>query len=191
MTKFRAIFFHDQRGFTLVELLVVMAITGVLLTLSAGAIRHYWLVQSLDSATDEIVSQLRRAQSRTTSESNPLVYGLRFRAGSPSWDVVRYDPGTSVAPTRPETCRYEDRNELGGGVVVLAPVSVAISPTAPELVACKAQLNGALDTDTFVFFYARGTATAMNDLAVHHPTLGSARNKTIDVTALTGRVTRS
>lgn len=182
---------RDQKGFTLVELLVVMAISGVLLTLSAGALRHYWFVQSVDSSTDEIVSQLRRAQSRTTSESNPLVYGLRFRSGSPSWDVVRYDPGTAVPPTRPETCRYEDRNQLGSGVVVLAPASVAISSTAPELVACKAQLAGALDTDNFVFFYARGTATAMNDLTVHHPILGSGRDETIDVTGLTGRVTRS
>lgn len=191
MTKFRTIFSQRQMGFTLIELLVVMAISGVLLTLSAGAIRQYWLVQSVDSSTDEIVSQLRRAQSQTTSESNPLVYGLRFRSGSPFWDVIRYDPGSSITPTRPETCRYQERNKLGSGVVVLAPASVTISPTAPELVACKAQLAGVLDTDTFVFFYARGTATRMDDLTVHHPSLGSGRNETIDVTALTGRVTRS
>lgn len=178
---------RNERGFTLIELIMVMALTAVMLTLGASAFRNFWLTHTLDGSADEVVSQLRRVQARTTSESNPLVYGVRFRHGSSEWDVVRFDP-------RDDSCVFEDRNTMTGGsfsadVVVLDP-SFNVAADAPELLTCRDQLSGVTTADRFVFFYARGTATH-GTLKLHQPNLGSSKDRTVSVTGLTGRATRS
>jgi prepilin-type N-terminal cleavage/methylation domain-containing protein len=166
-------------GFTLVELLVVIAITGILLTLGAAALRTYWLTQALEGSAEQLVSQLRQLQQRTDAESHPVVYGARFRQGTPDWVTVRYDPKSPTTATDDE-CTVVGTRQFSDGV----NISAASFDPPPGLVLAKCPNP----SEAFVFFYARGTATE-GSVTLAHPITG--RSRTISVLPLTGRVRES
>lgn len=187
MTRMRSL--RTEDGFSLIEILATVLLLGILLTVSAGSIRTYWLVQSVDSTTDEILAQLRQVQERVVSETHPLVYGVRFGANSTSYDVVRYNPAAATG----SKCSYVDRRNtadgmFAGGARILAP-SFPMDAASPELAACRSDL-GLSGGDQIVFFYARGSAVA-GSLTVSHPGLPSTSNETITVIGITGRVGRT
>lgn len=176
-------------GFTLVEVLTATVIFGMVLVLSAGALRHFWFVQSLDNSTDEAVSQLRQLQTRVVSESHPLVYGIRFRKNSPDYALITFDP-RAVAPAvrcvQDGATRSFDSGSFG--VLVRVSANVTSVPDSPEATICRSDLPGVISNDVFVFFYARGTATA-GTIRLDQPNLGRGEN--IVITGLTGRVERT
>ena len=185
-----------ESGFTLIEMLVAVSLIGVVLVSSAGTLRSFWFRQSLDGATEQVVSQLRQLQSRVTSESHPLVYGARFRPGSSEWGLIRYDP--NEAGTADDTCTEYSPRTFDSGVfsaeVVVSATATAV-PDSDEAAICRTRLTTAdgapfavAGSDVFVFFYARGTATA-GLIRLQQPT--SSHTKDVTVTSLTGRVTRS
>ncbi len=169
-----------QEGFTLIELLVVISLAVVMLTLGASAVRHFWLVRSLEGGRDEVISQLRELQQRVVAETNPLVYGARFRVGSGEWGLVRYNIQTGVC-TQFETRSFET------GVIVSA-----VDLAEPSWIAtCRSALGA---TDEFVFFFARGSATeglltppgTPSAIELRQPVLD--RTQRVAVTGITGRV---
>jgi prepilin-type N-terminal cleavage/methylation domain-containing protein len=172
---------RHEDGYTLLEVLSVMALTAILLTLTASGLRHYWFVQSLESAKGEVVSQLRQLQEQVVSETHPTVFGARFKIGSSDWGVVEYDPQT-YAGHPSATCTQVRSNKLGSGVQVSAASFTAPSDSAMDTM-CKS-IPGA-SGDKFVFFYARGSATG-GSVTVMQPQL--SRSYTINVTPITGRV---
>jgi prepilin-type N-terminal cleavage/methylation domain-containing protein len=170
---------RSQRGFTLVELLVVISITSVLLTLSASALRNYWLTQALKGSTEQLVSQLRQLQQRTDAESHPVVYGARFEVGTPNWATVRYDPKSATTTTDDE-CTLVATPSFSDGVNVSA--ADFDPPAGLDVSKCPSPAQD------FTFFYARGTAT-QGAVTLTHSTTG--RSETVSVLPLTGRVRRS
>lgn len=179
----------NERGFTLIELITVMAITTILLTLGAMSVRHFSMVQALEGAVDEVASHLSRAQTRSVSESHPLVYGAWFERGSSQWRLVRFDPKTA-GTTTDDTCTVTETRSLGSGMfsssvrISAAPEATAFTDSH-ETVVCRSALGASAATHQFAFFYARGTATS-GKVTIEQPTL--ARTRTIDVKGLTGRV---
>ena len=170
-----------EGGFTLVELLVGMMMLVVLLGLGAFALRQFWLTHSLRGARTEVVTQLRQIQQRSVSESHPLVYGARFRVGSPTFGIVKFNPN-DTSTTTDDTCVEMSTVTLGSGVRVTAASFTAASGITSL---CRAQIAGA-STDEFAFFYARGTATEGN-LTVEVPALPD-QPLSMGVTPITGRV---
>jgi prepilin-type N-terminal cleavage/methylation domain-containing protein len=171
---------RGAEGFTLVELLVTLLLMTVLLALAAGALRHYWWVQSLEGGQDSIVTDLRGLQQRVTSETFPVVYGARFTAGSSFWENVRYDPVANSCSVVREADL--DGGEFSGGVVVeSAEFEDYITGGNDASDGCTSGLTGA----SVVFFFARGTATP-GELTLVHSTLD--RRKDVCVTGLTARV---
>jgi prepilin-type N-terminal cleavage/methylation domain-containing protein len=166
---------RSDAGFTLVELLVVITITGILLTLGASALRTYWLTQALEGSAEEIVSQLRQLQQRTDSESHPLVYGVRFEVGSSAWTIIRYDPSAAL-----NKCTTDGTRTFSDGVYVSA--ANFASPSNVNVTDCPNS------SQQFVFFYARGTATG-GSLTLRHDI--TSDTETISVLPLTGRVRRT
>jgi prepilin-type N-terminal cleavage/methylation domain-containing protein len=184
-------YMEKERGFTLVELLVVIMLTSFVFVGGGLALRQYWLVQSLEGQTDETVTQLREMQERVVAESAPLVYGARFRAGSNVWTLVQYDPrvvtqagyfpGKACKPVPGLIQRY------GNSVVV------AGEPDAPQFEEGADAVNecrfvSGWGSDEFVFFFARGNAT-QGQLVLRSQALD--RTRTITVNGITGRVDKS
>ena len=60
-----------QKGFTLIELMVVVGITAVLGTLGIGGFANYNQVQVLQTSTNEVVTMLNLAKSRAQSQIKP------------------------------------------------------------------------------------------------------------------------
>jgi prepilin-type N-terminal cleavage/methylation domain-containing protein len=170
-----------EGGFTFVELLVGMMILVVLLSLGAFALRQFWLTHSLRAGRDEVVTQLRQLQQQSVSESHPLVYGARFRVGSPTFGVVKFNPH-DTATTTDDTCVEMKTVTLGSNVQVS---EVDFTDAAGITSLCRSQIAGAT-LDEFAFFYARGTATE-GDLTLVVPAL-SDKSHTLSVTPITGRV---
>jgi prepilin-type N-terminal cleavage/methylation domain-containing protein len=169
----------NERGFTLVELMVVMAITTVLMGLGAFAVRNFWLQRSLSGGQDEITSQMRAIQSKVMAESNPLIYGIGFREGTNEWQIVRYNSESG-------TCVGDGTRRFDAGVVV-SDVNFSTSLAGQSVTGIVGVCDNviAAPSDGFVFFLPRGLATS-GTVTIRQPNLG--RTETVEVFALSGRV---
>ena len=61
----------SQKGFTLIELMVVLSVTAVLGTLGIAGFTTYNQIQVLQSATSDVVTILNLAKSRAQSQIKP------------------------------------------------------------------------------------------------------------------------
>jgi len=71
-----------QRGFTLVEILVVVGIIALFVGLSIPQLRSFQQVSYLNTTGKEIVAALRLAKSKTLASEGALQYGANFDAVS-------------------------------------------------------------------------------------------------------------
>lgn len=76
-----------MRGFTLVEMLVVMAAFGLILTIAVLSYNNIRNNITLNNNSFEIVNVLREAQSRSIVSKNNEVHGVHFN----STDYILYD----------------------------------------------------------------------------------------------------
>lgn len=176
--------YQNESGFSLIEMLSVVALVAILTTLGAGALRSYWLTQSVNGGQDELISQLRRAQEQAVSESHPKVFGVRVLAGSSTWALVEYNP---VGPS----CTEIQSNEFRSG----ARVRTETFTSTAETTYCEGNLKYADNTAVpdratsgYAWFYARGTATPGN-IVLDNPLVSIER--LVTVSPITGRVTGS
>lgn len=165
-----------ESGFTLVELLAVIAVSSILLTLGAGALREYTRSKALQGARDVAVTELREAQQRTFSEGYPRAYGIRFLPGAQRWDVVRYNASTA-------TCSVVESHTLTYGVRIGAAPGTDF-PDSAAATACRSAAPNASTGYEVALFYARGTATA-GQVTFELP--GTGKTRAVQVNAATGR----
>ncbi|HEX2058361.1 MAG TPA: GspH/FimT family pseudopilin [Actinomycetota bacterium] len=170
-----------ERGFTILELVSVMALLSVVLTIGAAGFRHYWLLHSLESAQSDVATQLRQVQARVASESHPFIYGARFTPGASTWSLFRYNQGTDRLSTSDDSCAADGGQRALPGIETVGGSSSFSAPQGVDLSKC----GGAHSTDVFVMFYAKGTATG-GTLTLRSAALG--RQRQIAVSALTSRV---
>ncbi|HEX2295511.1 MAG TPA: prepilin-type N-terminal cleavage/methylation domain-containing protein [Actinomycetota bacterium] len=171
-----------ERGFTILELVAVMALLSVVLTLGAAGFRHYWLLHSLESAQGDVASQLRQIQARIASESHPYIYGARFTPGSSTWSLVKYDQGSNRLSTSDDGCAADGAaRTLPGVQIVGGAASGFAAPQGVDLSKC----GGAHSTDLFVMFYAKGTSTGGK---VTLKSVALDRTREVHVSSLTSRV---
>ncbi len=171
-----------EGGFTLIEMLVVMAISTILMTLGAFAVRHFWFVQALSGSVDTVTTQMRQAQQQAESESHPLVYGVWFiNVGDATrWGTLQYDPAMA------SPCTEIGKRYFETGVQVK---TVAFDEDSTRTPTCRSALGAAgipsAGSAQIAFFYARGTATP-GTITLEQTTLDRSRQLT--VTGITGRV---
>lgn len=146
-------------GFTMIELSVAMAVLGILLAFATPAWQKYQANQEDRSAAAAVVSMMRNAHVRATSEATS--YRVDVDAATKRLTLLRFDGSTYVV-RRTEV--------LQGANVRIDEVAFTNSAGVP----------------TSAYFYARGTASPgkvvlkRTDRAFKH---------TITVEGLTGRVT--
>ena len=102
-----------MRGFSLVEMLVALAILGVLLAVGAVGLLGYLETTRLNQARQEVAAALRLVGNRALSESQP--YTVRVRSGTPA---------------RISWARAGSTGELGS-ITVPHNVRVSVSPNGP------------------------------------------------------------
>ena len=177
-----------ERGFSLIELMFVMALMAILTTMGAFAVRQFWFGRSLTGGQDQVATQLRTLQATAVGEGvSTRYYGAWFNTATATrsqWGTVRYD---AVA----NTCTSTGAFTFDAGVVV-DQVNFSntgeggISVTTP-ITTCQ-NLASIPDTADFVFFFSRGTATESTDnLRLNQPRL-TGRSEEIRVLGLTARV---
>lgn len=77
------------RGFTLVEVLVVLVIMGIVAGLSATAFKSMYQKATRDSGASELYGALTSARAQTLSAQNDLVYGVHVSSTA----IVRFEGG--------------------------------------------------------------------------------------------------
>jgi type II secretion system protein H len=99
--------FANARGFTLVELLVVLALIATMVALAAPTLSHFFQGRTQDSEVRRFLSLTHYGQSRAVSEGVPMLlwidpkagsYGLQQEAGYTDGDTnaVQYDIGKDL-----------------------------------------------------------------------------------------------
>lgn len=147
-----------EGGFTLIELSVAMVILGVLLAMAGPAWQKYQANQERVSASREVVSVLRAAQVKATSEE--ATYRVDVDAASRSLKTYRFD-GASY--------QLRSTSTIDGSSVTLA--------------GAFKDKSGAITSSAY--FYPRGTASPGQAEVMR---AGHAKKHVITVEGLTGRV---
>jgi len=70
-----------DRGFTLIELILVMALLTIVLSVGAPALARFFRGRTLDSEARRFMSQTRYGQSRAVSEGVPMVLWIDAKQG--------------------------------------------------------------------------------------------------------------
>lgn len=67
-----------KKGFTLIEMILSLAILAIILGISAPFLINFSTSQELDSVTEEMVSILRKAQEKSIIAENDSFWGIDF-----------------------------------------------------------------------------------------------------------------
>lgn len=109
---------HKQRGYTLVEMVVVLAIVGLLAALTV-AIFNLQKVNNFNKQSEELVSALRKAQSQAATGENNDEYGISFSSGS--YTTYRIDTATAT------------QTSIATTTVSGTTISTSITPSASQV----------------------------------------------------------
>ena len=152
---------HDNGGFTLIELVVVMSIAGVLLSMGIFGFTSWRQTAQQQGSASELTSTLRTASVRAVSEGRAYCVNI---SGGTTYTLWRYTCGTGTAVAGPFK-------------VQSTKVSLAATVTPPSTV-CPA-------ASSCLYFYPRGTA-----IPATVTVRSTARSKiyTVNVEGLTARV---
>ncbi len=107
-------------AFTLIELLITVAILTVVAAVGGVNFFNYYSRQNLTSAANEIVAILRQAQNSSVSQENGDQWGVRFLNATTTHDLIQLFRGSSFA-----SGALVISQELPAGVQFINPVSGA------------------------------------------------------------------
>jgi len=155
------------RGFTLVELMVTVAVVGILATVAVPSMVGFVNTSRLAGASEELTASLQLAKSEAIRRNRTVTVcggqaGSEECTGSKSWSqvIVRHDEGRASDPA------VIRRFEFPGGVEVKSSEEeVAFRPSGTDsaeqtFTACIPTTNPALNARDVTLMVGGGTATA-------------------------------
>lgn len=134
---------RDQRGWTLLELIVVMSILGSLVALSALAQSRLLPHYRLSAAARQVVTDLRLVRSKAVSQNDR--FRMIFEAGSDSYRAERRNSASglwehySLYRRGATTAAGEQPVSLPSGVTTAAAIEVTFDPRGTVEVTSGAQ----------------------------------------------------
>ena len=90
-----------QHGFTAIEVAVVMAVTGIVITAAMPSLMTYWRAAATKAAAEELVTGLNAARQLAIAKARSVCFEVsggkyRFRTGGCSTGTIWTGPGTGV-----------------------------------------------------------------------------------------------
>ena len=158
---------HNEQGFTLLELIVVLAVGSILMGIGFFAMRSYLIANRESGTVQEIRSALRAAGEQSVSEGR--TYCVYFTGTR--WSTYRFD--CTVAANK-----VDGPHQVEDASITLT--SISFPPPVPAVVG---QNTACPTANRCAYFYPRGTAIA-GGLSVTRP----GKTYTVNVEGLTGRV---
>lgn len=89
---------RDARGFTMIEIMITVALMSILMVMTAGALTYYFSGKALDTSTRELTTQIREAQTLAVSTGN--TYRIDFSNGDTKSYQMQYRQGGSWVNVR-------------------------------------------------------------------------------------------
>lgn len=87
----------SARGFTLVELLIVIAVIGILSAATIPVFSSFTNSQRLSQAAKDIKNDLRSAQNRAINGVEGSAWGVNVTAGGAYYTIFKCEPSVGVA----------------------------------------------------------------------------------------------
>ncbi len=85
---------HKSQGFTLVEILIAIAIIAILASISVAGYQQMVPRISLNSVTRDLTSDLRYAQQKAVTEQ--IIYDVKFNLATNSYQIIKEIPTTTI-----------------------------------------------------------------------------------------------
>lgn len=95
-------YFSHKKGYTLMEIVVVITIMMILLVLTIESFNKLGAIRALDTDTQGIVLELAKARSQTLASKDEMQYGIHFASSS----VTRFQGPTYIAGSSSSTITY-------------------------------------------------------------------------------------
>lgn len=111
---------YSEHGFTIVEILIVFAISAILVLPAIVAYVSYTNGQVFNNAIQDVTTKLRLAQSRALSQVKPLQYGACSSSALTGYQVLLCPTGGGSCPVCSSSKAYEVNVTCGGTPYTIA-----------------------------------------------------------------------
>ena len=118
-----------RRGFTLIEIMVVISIIVVLVSISASAVLLFSKESNLSINAEEIIGALRQAQNKSLASEGASRYGVYFDSTSSPNQYLLFNGSDYADPTR--DLSFDQVNDLPGNIEI---DSIILSDGGSEVV---------------------------------------------------------
>lgn len=101
-----------HRGFSLIELVLVMAILGVVAGLTVPALARWSEAQPLSQARDLVLAELAHARLAAIESGTPS--SVRYQPGRSQFEIESGVPAQQIELTLPESVRFAALDQSNG-----------------------------------------------------------------------------
>ena len=120
------------RGFTLIELMVVVTLVAILTTVAAPSISQQIANFRVRSAADGIVNGLNIARAEAARRNSPAAFTLN--SGGAGWSVAQVSPATAIQSRgNGDTSRLTVTSSTGSLAVTFLPTGIVNTTAPPRL----------------------------------------------------------
>lgn len=176
---------RDERGFTLIEMVVTMSLAGILVAAAAWGLHSYSDAQAERGTANNVISSLRDVAQRAQAEGRAYCVSFDKDPASPadsaSWSVWRYSctpwSGTDIRGDAISSVKIDSKSAQGKALIT----SVSFATAVPSGFVGGCDSTASLGC---VYFFPRGVSSTGTLSVVRS---GSSATYTVHLEGLTSR----